>query len=56
MNDLQLKEEGEKRLYQQFKGKLVTKRAEDGNIRHTFMGKPIELTVEKAMTSNLQKI
>jgi hypothetical protein len=51
-----LKEEGEKRLYQQYRGKISTKRGEDGTIRHTFIGKPIELPIDKAMYSNLEKI
>lgn len=53
LTEIQLKEEGEKRLYQQFKGRISTKKTEDGLIRHMLLGKPYELSIEKAMTSNV---
>ena len=51
-----MKEEAEKRMYQQYKLRLQTKKEFEGNIKHSIVGKPVELNVEKASIGNVERI
>jgi hypothetical protein len=50
-----LREEGEKRIFQEFRFRIATKREQKG-IKHTIVGKPFEINVEKTTLENLERI
>jgi replication factor A1 len=56
MGEPELKEEAEKRLYQQFKVRLSTRKDQEGNVKHAIVGKVLELSVERASISNVERI
>ena len=56
LDEAALKEEAERRMYQQFRLRLSTKKEYEGNVKHSIQGRTTEVTVEKALTSNVERI
>lgn len=56
LSDADLKEEAEMRLYHQYKIRLLTKKEIEGNIKHSIMGKPGEVNIEKSAINNVERI
>ncbi len=54
-DEVKLREEGEKRIFQEFRFRIATKREQKG-IKHTIVGKPYEINVEKTTLENLERI
>jgi len=45
MDESRLKEEVERKLFQEFKVRICTKRDENGQVRHSIIGKAYEISV-----------
>lgn len=56
LGEVELKEQAEKRLYQQYQLRLSTKKDHEGNIKHNITGKVFDLNIERASVSNVERI
>ena len=56
LEENELKEQAEKRLYQQYQVRLSTKKDFEGNIKHNITGKVMDLNIEKSSVSNVERI
>ena len=53
LNDIELREQAEKKLFQQFKIRLTTKKDPEGNIKHSIVGKTMETIPERTAFNNI---